>query len=232
MAQTHPLISCICITNRRPVLLEKAISCFISQNYPHKELVISYPKGDLLTRQVIDNHRSDDIQLIAMEREADESLGYARNQAIAKSKGDYVCTWDDDDWYHSSRLSFQFNSMQTKGSGYQASVLTRIILFDLVSQQAYLSFPYTWDGTILCKKEVLMQNQYGYTNKAEDTHVIKFLSSKKLLFQIEDAPFLYVYIYHGENTWDYKHFEYFTSKSELLNEEIKEKLIELLEISV
>ncbi|MNY59204.1 hypothetical protein D3C86_1956220 [compost metagenome] len=77
-----------------------------------------------------------------------------------------------------------------------------------------------------------MQNQYGYSNKAEDTHVIKFLSSKKLLFQIEEAPFLYVYIYHGENTWNYKHFEYFTSKSEPLNEEIREKVIDLLGISI
>lgn len=232
MAQTHPLISCICITNQRPVLLEKAISCFISQNYPHKELVISYPLSDTLTKKIIENHRNSDIQLITIEREEGDSLGYARNQAIAKSKGDYVCTWDDDDWYHPSRLSFQFNSMQIKGAGYQASVLTRIILFDVLSKQAYLSFPYTWDGTILCKKEVLMQNQYGYTNKAEDTHVIKFLSSKKLLFQIEEAPFLYVYIYHGENTWNYKHFEYFTSKSELLNEEIREKIIDLLGISI
>lgn len=230
MAQTYPLISCICITNRRPVLLEKAISYFISQNYPNKEMVISYPKRDKLSRELIKNYQNQEIQLISMEREEEESLGYARNQAIAKSNGDYVCTWDDDDWYHSSRLSFQFNSMQTKGSGYQASVLTRIILFDVISQQAYLSFPYTWDGTILCKKEVLMQNQYGYTNKAEDTHVIKFLSSKKMLFHIEDAPFLYVYIYHGKNTWDYKHFEYFTSKSEVLSEEIRKKLMELLTI--
>ncbi|RQO70366.1 hypothetical protein DBR43_20315 [Pedobacter sp. KBW06] len=230
MAQTYPLISCICITNRRPVLLEKAISYFISQNYPNKEMVISYPKGDKLSRELIKNYQNQEIQLISMEREEEESLGYARNQAIAKSKGDYVCTWDDDDWYHSSRLSFQFNSMQTKGSGYQASVLTRIILLDVINQQAYLSFPYTWDGTILCKKEVLMQNQYGYTNKAEDTHVIKFLSSKKMLFHIEDAPFLYVYIYHGKNTWDYKHFEYFTSKSEVLSEEIRKKLMELLTI--
>lgn len=230
MAQTYPLISCICITNRRPVLLEKAISYFISQNYPNKEMVISYPKGDKLSRELIKNYQNQEIQLISMEREEEESLGYARNQAIAKSKGDYVCTWDDDDWYHSSRLSFQFNSMQTKGSGYQASVLTRIILLNVISQQAYLSFPYTWDGTILCKKEVLMQNQYGYANKAEDTHVIKFLSSKKMLFHIEDAPFLYVYIYHGKNTWDYKHFEYFTSKSEVLSEEIRKKLLELLKI--
>lgn len=229
MSINYPLISCICVTNNRPELLKNAIGCFESQNYLNKELVISYPKKDTLTKRVIEGLQNSGLNILTIEREDTESLGNARNQAIIKSKGEYVCIWDDDDWYHSSRLSFQFNSMQEKGQGYQASILTRILLYDTTSKQVYLSFPYPWEGTILCRKVILLQNQYKNSNIAEDSHVVRFLSSRNLLFKIEHVPFLYVYIYHGNNTWNYKHFEAFLSKSELITGEDSEHILGLLE---
>lgn len=230
MSQSYPLISCICVTSNRPKQLEKAITCFAAQNYPNKELVISYPKNDLLSNQVVENARNDEtLKIMLVERPADESLGNARNHLIAKCSGDYVCIWDDDDWYHPSRLTYQFNSMQIVGQRYQASVLSRILLYDTSTKKAYHSFPYTWDGTILCRKEILLQNQYANANRGEDTHVITFLSGRKLLYQINDAPFLYVYIYHGANTWDYKHFEHFINKSELLDEELTDSILKMID---
>ncbi|WP_367867997.1 glycosyltransferase family 2 protein [Pedobacter sp. WC2423] len=230
MSQSYPLISCICITNNRPKQLEKAIACFATQNYPNKELVISYPKNDLLSKQVVENIRKDEtLKIMLVERPADESLGNARNHLIAKCLGDYVCIWDDDDWYHPSRITYQFNSMQIVGQRYEASVLSRIFLYDATTKKVYYSFPYTWDGTILCRKEMLLQNQYANANRAEDTHVITFLSGRKLLYRIEDAPFLYIYIYHGTNTWDYKHFEHFMNKSELLDQELTDSILKLID---
>jgi glycosyltransferase involved in cell wall biosynthesis len=229
MTTNYPLISCICITNNRPELLKKAIDCFESQNYPNKELVISYPKKDVSTKRILENNSHSDLRILSIEREDEESLGNARNQAIIKCKGEYVCIWDDDDWYHSSRLSFQFNSIQEKGQGYQASVLTRILLYDTTTKKAYLSFPHYWDGTILCRKVILLQNQYKNSNIAEDSHVVHFLASKNLLFKIDNVPFLYVYVYHGNNTWNYEHFEIFLSKSELITGEDSEHILGLLE---
>lgn len=230
MKLTHPLISCICITNNRPLLLQKAIAYFVSQNYPNKELVISYPKKDYSSQLIIkESLQNEDLHILQIERDTEESLGNARNHAIAKCNGDYVCLWDDDDWYHSSRLSYQFNSMQIIGQGYQASILSRIILYDSITKRAYFSFSYTWDGTILCRKEILLQNQYANRNQGEDTHVITFLSSRKMLFKIEDSPFLYIYVYHGQNTWNYAHFEYFINKSELLDEETTHRIRMILD---
>ena len=229
MKPTHPLISCICITNNRPLLLQKAIACFESQNYPNKELVISYPIDDHHTEQLIQEVlQKEDFKILKISRSTEESLGNARNSAIAKCRGDYICIWDDDDWYHPSRLSFQFNSMQTSGHGYQASILTQLILYDATTQKAYLSFPYTWDGSILCRKEIILQNQYANQDKAEDTHVIKFLEKRRLLHYIQDAPYLYVYVFHGGNTWDYEHYKYFLGKSEVVNEDVTDRIKELL----
>lgn len=226
----HPLISCICITDNRPLLLRKSISYFENQNYPNKELVISYPTKDKRTKDVINSVLNEkELKILQIERVDNETVGNARNQAIARCRGAYICIWDDDDWYHASRLSFQFNSMQTTGISYHASILTRILLFDTITQNAYLSFSYTWDGSILCKKEIILQNQYAHLNKGEDTHIIKFLDSKKTLHYIGDSPFLYIYIYHGDNTWDYKHFEYFIKKSELLDEDTTNTIRNLIE---
>jgi len=229
MAEQYPIISCICITYNRPKFLHRAIICFIEQNYPNKELVISYPKTDLITKQIIDSFSNLSLNILEVQRKETEPLGNARNLAIDKCHGSYVCMWDDDDWYHASRLSYQYNSMKTSGTGFQASVLSRILLYDSTTKKSYLSFDYTWDGSLLCRKEIIYQNQYAHIEKAEDTHIIKFLDFNKLLYHIEDSPFLYIYIYHGENTWDYKHYEYFLDKSELLNDEVTETIQKLLE---
>ncbi|WP_158799618.1 glycosyltransferase family A protein [Pedobacter sp. L105] len=231
MKATYPLISCICVTNNRTALLKRAIACFEAQNYPNKELVVSYPDDDHQTKELIQQvSKNEELKILRIERSSEESLGNARNVAIDKCTGDYICIWDDDDWYHASRLSFQFNSMQTLGQGYQASILTNILLYDATTKKAYLSFPYTWDGTMLCRKSIIAQNQYAHSNKAEDTHIIKFLDSRKILYHIADAPFLYIYIYHGENTWDYSHFEYFLRKSNLLDDNVTKKVCSLVEL--
>jgi glycosyltransferase involved in cell wall biosynthesis len=227
----HPLISCICITDNRPMLLKRAIDCYLSQNYIRKELVISYPKDDVNTKDFVKMYLRDkinDIELI--ERDPDVTLGNARNHAIFQCHGDYICIWDDDDWHHPSRLSFQYNSLETTGNHFLGSVLTRIFLFDETSTLGYLSFPYHWDGTLFCKKEMVLQNQYANRNKGEDTHVVPFLNSRGMLAHINEAPFLYIYVYHGSNTWDYTHFKIFIEKSSLLKPGYISKISKQLDI--
>lgn len=229
MESLSPLISCICITNNRPQLLQQAILCFESQTYANKELLISYPKNDMLTRQLFNHYATTEkINLILLEREIETTLGNARNDALYKCNGAYVCIWDDDDWHHKDRLSIQFNSMKVSGQNYQASILTHIFLYDYTTHSGYLSFQHHWEGTLFCKKEMLLQNQYADRNKAEDTHVVPFLENNKLLAHIDESPYLYIYTFHGNNTWPYAHFEYFINRSIILNieyiEDIRNKL--------
>jgi len=225
----HPLISCICITNNRTALLKRAIYCFAFQNYPNKELVISYPKSDVSTKELLSYiTMHSELSILPVERNEGLSVGNARNFAITKCSGDYVCIWDDDDWYHASRLSFQFNSMVTSENRYNATVLTQFFLFDETMSRAYLSFQHCWENTLLCRKELLLQNQYANLNRGEDSHIIRFLEGKKFLQYIQDAPFLYVYIFHGANTWSYEHFKYLMNRSELLDEQYSTDLYKLI----
>jgi len=230
MDPSYPLISCICITNNRIFLLKKAIQYFKSQDYPNKELVISYPKNDKLTKYTIDKIRhTENLNILKVEREIETNLGDARNQAIMQANGLYVCTWDDDDWYHASRLSFQFTGLQGLYNPYQASILNQLLLYDQTNKKAYLSFLYTWENTLLCKKEIFLKNQYSSKHQGEDSNIIDYLNAEKLLHHVSKAPFLYIYVYHQGNTWNYAHFQSFFKRSEPLDDVLSAKIHDLID---
>lgn len=224
-----PLISCICITDHRIVMLKRAIACFISQDYPNKELVVSYPKKDRLTKHLISRIlKGKNLRFVQVERDNMEILGDTRNTAIFHANGEYICNWDDDDWYHSSRLSYQFNAMKEANSSFQASILNQVILYDGTKNKAYLSFPYVWENTLLCQRNIFIHNKYKSKHKGEDSNIIDYLNLENLLFHVQDVPYLYIYTYHMGNTWGYSHFKSFFSRSSVLDDELTKKISLLL----
>jgi glycosyltransferase involved in cell wall biosynthesis len=97
-----PLVSCIMPTyNRRPFVAQ-AIRYFRRQDYANKELIIVDDGDDSLRDMAAD---ADDIRYIRLD--ARTPIGEKRNIAIAHSSGTIIAHWDDDDWYDSSRLSYQ-----------------------------------------------------------------------------------------------------------------------------
>ena len=226
---THPLISCICITSNRPELLLKSIICFDTQTYPNKELVISYPSTDLQTKSLIANiSKLADITIIPIERSAHVSIGTAKNDAVSRCKGEYVCIWDDDDWYHEKRIAFQYNHLKSKARFHEASMLSKIILFDGIKQKVYHSFTYNWGGSLLCKRDILIYHKFQDANVAEDTALIKYLENKNYLNHHDEAAFLYIFQYHGHNSLDYFHYAYYTRRSELLDKVSLQQVRDLL----
>ena len=206
----HPLISCICITNNRTELLLRAIVCFDAQSYPNRELVISYPKSDGNTKALINQILSiSELRILPVERDEHLSIGTAKNQAIAQSKGEYICLWDDDDWYQIKRLAHQFNNMKTLFSFREACVLTQILSYDSIKQEAYHIYNYNFAGTLLCKKEILSEHPFLDTSIGEDAAIIQYLKSNHYLHYINDSSFLYIFVYHGKNEMDYFQYSYF-----------------------
>jgi glycosyltransferase involved in cell wall biosynthesis len=86
---------------------------------------------DYQTELVLDNLKeSPDLNIIRIKRPCEETLGNARNNAIYRCEGKYVCIWDDDDWHHEERLNIQLNAIISSKSNYLGSILSRIILYD------------------------------------------------------------------------------------------------------
>lgn len=197
-------------------MLERVINCFRNQSYPRKQLIIVYEKSDRLTVEFLNSRIwEEDIKLVPVpDKPLKFSLGKLRNLSIENADGEYVCQWDDDDWYDPDRLSAQMEAiLKTDRPG---CLLSRWIVFDATTSKAYLSNQRLWEGSILCRKEILLSNPYPEISKGEDTEVIEYLLRNNLLTVIHDMPELYIYTYHGTNTWEQGHFtDIFAASTEL-----------------
>lgn len=205
--ESIPLISCLCVTHNKPTMLERVIECFMNQSYRNKQLVIVYEELDNLTVQFINNTQfTDNVKLVKIDlTKAKLSLGDLRNISIKESDGDYICQWDDDDWYDPDRLIIQMTYLIN--SKKRACVLSRWVVFNSYTNKAYLSNIRLWEGSLLCEKAALLDISYPAISKGEDSFIIEYLYQNDMLCIIEDEAHIYIYNYHGGNTWESQHFE-------------------------
>jgi glycosyltransferase involved in cell wall biosynthesis len=213
-----PLISCICVTENRPRLLKRAIDCYNSQTYQNKQLVILYKDNDLATSDFIRNTLfTNSIKTIKIPNNRPKSLGIIRNIAIKNADGEFICIWDDDDWYHMNRISIQYQKIVDYNK--QGSILTQCLMFDEVKNKAYISLKRNyWEGSLLCKKKVVLRKKYPNKSKGEDTPLVEYLYTTNKLVKIENMANIYIYVYHGSNTCDYDHFKLLFNRSQELPE--------------
>ena len=221
-------ISCLCVTHGKAEMLKRAINCFRGQQYPNKQLIVVYETNDTTTERFLKSEIRTDDQIKLMPEPvlpAKKTLGELRNLSVEFADGEYVCQWDDDDWYDPERLSIQMERLQV--SGKPACILSRWIVFDATTGQAYLSNRRLWEGSIMCRRDLLMQNPYPVLPKGEDTQVVRMLYERNMLEIIDDEPELYVYVYHGKNTWEKEHFHQIFECSTILNQSYTSQIANL-----
>lgn len=219
MTNMFPVISCICVTRAKPAMLERAIGCFSAQVYPAKELIIVYEEDDDATIAYLQSCHfisQERIRTVCAEINPKKPLGELRNLGINAASGEYICQWDDDDWYHANRLYEQLRVVQESGN--DGSILANWLVFDAVTNKAFISNRRLWEGSILCRKSTLLLKPYEGVHIGEDTPTIDYLAELNLLQPIEHLPCLYIYIYHGGNTWHHAHWSYIFECSTPLRE--------------
>ena len=209
-----PLISCLCVTRNKAELLARAIKCFKAQTYPKKELIIIYENDDRCTKHLVQSIRNDEIRVVEVSSNPKTTLGELRNIAVQESRGDYVCQWDDDDWYHDRRMEVQMKSIAE--SFKRASVLLSWIVFDATANEAYISPMRIWEGSILFEKNIFSDElKYENISKGEDTGLVQKMLVKNYVYPLL-APCLYIYVFHGKNTFDEGHFKKIFNHSQRL----------------
>lgn len=236
-------ISALCVTRGNPVLLERAIRCFRQQTHEDKELVIVY---DVVSHELqrlqaeaapnekwVFEHQERPSWAfgdpIAVKNTMVKHLGYLRNVSLENATGTYVMQWDDDDWSHPSRMESQL--CRLKECGVDGLMLRRWIVWNAKTDQGYLSFdrPRGWEGSILMRRECALQLQYPNTPKGEDSQFIARFNTRFKLRAVDDQlRWMYVYIYHGGNTWDWRHFEGIFKSSDKLPPETCEYIRRML----
>lgn len=206
----YPLISCLCVTKNSAEFLNRAVTCFKAQTYPNKELIIVYKSDQAETKSFLSGIKDKNIH--SFDAETGLSLGQLRNISIDHCNGQYFCQWDDDDWYHSERLMAQFNALRE--NYHPVCMLTNLLMYDESHQQAYLSGFRLWEGSIMCRKDLLTDRiRYPSITGKEDSVFAGELLSYSRVYPLVSAS-LYIYIYHGGNTWDDKHFKMLFSFSQ------------------
>lgn len=200
-----PLISCLCVTRKRPELLARSIRCFQAQRWENRELLILYEDDDSATRAYLSTLTDPMIRTVEVPAHPKRTLGELRNLAVEAARGRWFCQWDDDDWYHTERLCAQWATLL--GHRADACVLLHWLVFDASTGRAYMSPRWQWEGSILCDKRALAGGlRYAAAARAEDTPLVQTLAQRRVLAPLL-RPTLYIYVYHRANVWDYEHWQ-------------------------
>lgn len=200
MQHTYPLISCLMVTHKRLEMVKRSVHFFMRQTYPNKELLVVCDSVQDDLGVWLNELQRDDIRYFRLPP-GEKNLGELRNFSIGQAHGDYVCQWDDDDFYHADRLRCQMMSAVATNS--EVCFLHRQLFWLPGSRKLGVCQPGLLENTLLCKKE--KAPVYLKLGKQEDTDPCrKLLAECNSVFC--DRPDLYVYFYHGGNTWNKRHF--------------------------
>ena len=201
------LVSCICITHNNVDFLKRSIACFQQQTYNPKELIVAFTPDNTAASDFLSRVNDPSVKALKFPPGIPLTLGEKRNTAIDFARGFYFCVWDDDDWYSQNRLEFQVKSLA--GTALKSSALSAIILYDAPANQAYLSATrWAWEQTLLCQKSVFESPamRYAKLERGEDSGLLFNLKKHNLLLTLE-RPDLYIYVYHGNNSFHRGHWE-------------------------
>lgn len=115
-----PLVSVIIPTYNRPRHLKRAIESALTQTYKNIEIVIVDGSTNDETEKEIQSYLADKRINYIHQKEIHEdievdrkNIAKARNEAIKVSKGNYIATLDDDDfWYNEKKLEKQVKFLE------------------------------------------------------------------------------------------------------------------------
>lgn len=218
-----PLVSCLMVSRGKLFPARHAIECFRRQTYQQRELVIidDNPSSELTEYLMV---MDDPLIRHIMLPTSLGSLGNLRNRALAESRGDLVCQWDDDDLYDARRIAWQVEALLISEA--QACFLRRWTLWWPAERRIAVSGDRIWEGSMLAQRTAMPT--YPDQRRGEDSIITeKIIADKRVVLM--NAPELYCYTIHGGNTFHYQHFlGIYNAASEFSGHQFYEDYLQLL----
>jgi glycosyltransferase involved in cell wall biosynthesis len=189
------LVSCIMPTYNRRELIPVALKCYLSQDWPDKELVVIEDGAETaggLVKQLV----PDAVYIHLAEK---HRIGTKRNLACRASSGEVICHFDDDDWSAASRISDQvFRLLE---SGKQMTGYHSITYWNGITAYRYESaFPQYALGTTMCyRKGFWDMNPFPDASYAEDNALVYKARDANQLIAV-DARQMMVVRSHASST--------------------------------
>jgi len=187
--ENKPLVSCLCCSYGRILLLEEAIKCYLDQDYPNKELIILNDKPDVILRLP----KQDDVRIFNNPTRFN-SLGEKRNyiKTLASKNTEYFCVFDDDDLYMPYRIKESVEAMESH-KGYDiGKAINAIISTNNVDYKVANNL---FHSQAIITKEYMNKTSYPNISVGEDR---EFEKNAKILNI--DVGFFSHYIYRWGNT--------------------------------
>jgi glycosyltransferase involved in cell wall biosynthesis len=212
-----PLISCLMVTYDRLSLAKHAIRSFGAQTYPEKELVV-VSDGEARVLRALERYVAAlGLARVRFVHAGPErlTLGRLRNLSLDAAAGELVCQWDDDDYSHPERLRLQADELLRNDAG--ACFFTDHLQF--IAEQGAL---YWVDWTLgqptieaeqLAPGTMMMRRDLGCrypeegpaARQGEDSVLLAGLFRTTKVAHLRGAGHLYLYQYHGRNTFPREH---------------------------
>ena len=215
-AGTALKVSCLMVTRDRLVLAKRAIRCFAAQTWPNRELVVlcdGEPRVRGGLQRYADALGLADVRFI-QEPGPDMTLGALRNVAMAQASGDVVCQWDDDDCYHPDRIRAQLAHMLADGG--RACFMTDQLHYR-EDDSTVRWVDWTLGGTSIRDRLIpgtlmmFRDDRFRYpeagpeARRGEDSVLLNALCEAVAVSAAKDLGHLYLYTYHGRNTFSREH---------------------------
>jgi glycosyltransferase involved in cell wall biosynthesis len=216
-ADNGPLVSCLMIS--RPAagrfsLFKRGLRGYLNQRYSPRELVLVMSHLSAQQREAAVRHlrrlARPDVRLRYVY--GNPTLGRLRNISLDMASGPLICQWDEDDIYHPDRLNVQVSHLRQSRRG--GVFLQTLYHFFERSRELYIQdwgcFARPFDchpGTWIIKKDprVRYPMRGRHARKGEDVVFMLRHNQRHEHILLRDWPHIYVYVYHGGNTWDYEH---------------------------
>ena len=106
----NPLVSIIMNCHNGERYLKSSINSILKQDYKNWELIFWDNKSTDKSKKILDFYK--DKRIKYFRSNIFMSLYKARNLAISKTKGKYLCFLDVDDWWTKSKISSQINILK------------------------------------------------------------------------------------------------------------------------
>ena len=214
--EQQPTVSCLMVTHDRLALAKRAIRFYASQTYPSRELII-VSDGEPRIRRGLERFVSElgieNVRFVYPDQ-ARMTLGQLRNIAMDAAAGQILCQWDDDDCYHPERVQVQVEHM-LKENG-RACCLTDHLQF-LDEDRALVWVDWSLGGKsgkdrllpgtiMMFKDERFRYPESGpFAQRGEDSMLLYKIYETVGVVAAKDVGYLYLYTFHGRNTFDREH---------------------------
>ena len=196
-SRSLPLVSCIMPTRNRRRFVSQAMSYFLRQDYPNRELVVLDDGEDQVADLIPEDSR------IRYKRLDDATgIGRKRNIACELSRGELIANWDDDDWIGSDRLSKQVSAFVDADA--DVCGCEDVLYIRPRAGEAWLfhgsSVSPSWlnGGTLMYTREAWSTHPFADVTSGEDRLFTRRFAADRI-HRMQDSSF-YVGVLHGGNT--------------------------------